>query len=85
MRRAGEMLNEAVKKPCNAARIGGDEFAILMPATDERGGAAMVENIGKLVALNNQFYSGVALSFAVGVATSRRANDSRTSRGAPTR
>jgi len=70
LRRAGEILNKVVSKPAHAARIGGDEFAILLPATDQRIGQAIVENIGKLAELNNQFYSGVTLNFAIGAATS---------------
>lgn len=69
LRRAGEVLNEAVDKPCYAARIGGDEFALLLPATDEREGAAVMEKIEKLVEINNQFYSGLTLSFSMGAAT----------------
>jgi diguanylate cyclase (GGDEF)-like protein len=71
LRRAGEVLGEAVEKPCHAARIGGDEFAVLMPATEARDGQAMLENIQTLVDLNNQFYSGPELSFAMASATSR--------------
>ena len=70
LRRAGEILNKVVSKPAHAARIGGDEFAILLPATEQRVGQAIVENIGKLAELNNQFYSGVTLNFAIGAATS---------------
>ncbi len=69
LRRAGEVLKEAVRAPSHAARIGGDEFAVLLPATDERGGAAIVDQIRKVVELNNQFYSGSPLSLAVGIAT----------------
>ena len=32
LRRAGEVLGKAVEEPCCVARIGGDEFAVLMPA-----------------------------------------------------
>jgi diguanylate cyclase (GGDEF)-like protein len=71
LRRAGEILNKLVETPCHAARIGGDEFVVLMPACEERDGQAMIDNIGKLVELNNQFYSGRALSLAMGAATSR--------------
>jgi diguanylate cyclase (GGDEF)-like protein len=53
------------------ARIGGDEFAILLPTTDERDAAIVLENVEKLVEVNNQFYSGPALSFAMGAATGR--------------
>lgn len=69
LRRAGEVLNEAVEKPFHVARIGGDEFAILMPGADEEDAAAVMENIERLTELNNQFYSGRILSFSMGVAT----------------
>ncbi len=72
LRRAGEVLSKLVEEPCHVARIGGDEFAVLMPARDERDGEEMIDAIANLVALNNQFYSGVALSFAMGAATSRQ-------------
>jgi diguanylate cyclase (GGDEF)-like protein len=71
LRRAGEILSKVVEKPAHAARIGGDEFAILLPAADERAGVALAENIQKMIDLNNQFYSGPPLSFAIGTATSR--------------
>ena len=71
LRRAGEVLNEVIGKTLHAARIGGDEFAILMPAADERDGQAMMDNINKLVEINNQFYSGLILGLSMAVATSR--------------
>jgi len=72
LRRAGEVLAKAMEPPFQAARIGGDEFAILMPGTDERGGAAMIDAVGKLVEMNNQFYPGSPLSFSMGMATCQR-------------
>ncbi|ODN68823.1 putative diguanylate cyclase YedQ [Methylobrevis pamukkalensis] len=69
LRRTGEVLSEAVQKPAHACRIGGDEFAVLMPAADAREGEAMIEKIRKLVALNNQFYSGMTVSLSIGIAT----------------
>ncbi len=69
LRRAGEVLNELVAKPACAARIGGDEFAILLPATAEAGARSLVERLERLVELNNQFYSNLPLSFALGLAT----------------
>jgi diguanylate cyclase (GGDEF)-like protein len=71
LRRAGEVLGKIAEEPARAARIGGDEFAILLPATDERGGAAFVERIHRLADLNNQYYVGRLLSFAIGAATSQ--------------
>jgi diguanylate cyclase (GGDEF)-like protein len=70
LRRAGEVFREVVESPAHAARIGGDEFAVLLPATDARDVAALVEDISRVVDLNNQFYPGAPLSFALGLATS---------------
>ena len=66
LRRAGEVSNGVIEKPLHAARIGGDEFAILMPAANERDGQAMMDNINKLVEINNQFYSGLILGLSMG-------------------
>ena len=71
LRRAGEAFNEVVKAPAHAARIGGDEFAALLPGTDESGGLALIDSLRKVVELNNQFYAGTPLSFAVGIAACR--------------
>jgi diguanylate cyclase (GGDEF)-like protein len=71
LRRAGEVLLKAIEKPCQAARIGGDEFAILLPNCDEEHAQAIVETIDKLTELNNQFYTVTPLSLSVGVATAR--------------
>jgi diguanylate cyclase (GGDEF)-like protein len=71
LRRAGEVLNALIEKPNYAARIGGDEFAVLLPGMDANAGAAMIEAIEKLVEINNQFYPGSPLSFSLGAATSQ--------------
>jgi diguanylate cyclase (GGDEF)-like protein len=70
LRRLGEVLNEAVSGPNHAARIGGDEFALLMPGADEAAVAAMIDAIEDLLKINNQFYSGSTLSVSMGRATS---------------
>jgi diguanylate cyclase (GGDEF)-like protein len=70
LRRVGEVLNKAIDKPRTAARIGGDEFALLLPATDERQAATLMETIQNLVELNNQFYSAAPLNLSIGAATS---------------
>ncbi|WP_102960695.1 GGDEF domain-containing protein [Mangrovicella endophytica] len=71
LRRAGEVLQKAVARPSCAARIGGDEFVILMPMASEVEGAAMMETLENLVEINNQFYSSERLSFALGMATAQ--------------
>lgn len=69
LRRAGEVLAKAVDASSCAARIGGDEFIILLPGTDEHGALALTERIVSLVEMNNQFYVGQSLSLAIGVAS----------------
>jgi diguanylate cyclase (GGDEF)-like protein len=69
LRRAGEVLGKAVEKPCCAARIGGDEFALLLPGMDEHAAADVLANLEQLLVLNNQFYPGAPLSLATGAAT----------------
>jgi diguanylate cyclase (GGDEF)-like protein len=72
LRRVGEVLGKAVEAPAWPARVGGDEFAVLLPATDERGAQVTCERILSMVDLNNQFYagrSGQPLSLAIGMAT----------------
>jgi diguanylate cyclase (GGDEF)-like protein len=71
LRRAGEVLNALIERPNYAARIGGDEFAVLLPGMDANAGAAMMEAIQKLAEINNQFYPGSPLSFSMGAATSQ--------------
>ena len=70
LRRAGEVLNALIEKPHYAARIGGDEFALLLPGMDANAGTAMMEAIERLAEINNQFYPGSPLSFSMGAATS---------------
>tara|TARA_R110002020_G_scaffold86731_10_gene214139 strand:- start:6403 stop:7878 length:1476 start_codon:yes stop_codon:yes gene_type:complete len=71
LRRFGEVLSGVVSRPNHAARIGGDEFAILMPGADKKAVASMVDTINELLHINNQFYSNAPLSVAIGTATSR--------------
>ena len=70
LRRVGEVLGKAAERPVHAARIGGDEFAILLPGTDERAALAFSESIEKIIDLNNKFYSETLLSLSMGMATS---------------
>ncbi|OLP58952.1 histidine kinase [Xaviernesmea oryzae] len=69
LRRMGEVLNGVVSPPNQAARIGGDEFAVLLPGADRQAAAAIVDTIYDLLKINNQFYSDLPVSIALGVAT----------------
>ncbi|BCP55418.1 diguanylate cyclase [Kaistia sp. 32K] len=70
LRRVGEVLDKLLAQPYHAARIGGDEFAVLLPGADEAGAERTIEDIRRLVELNNQFYTGLTLSLSMGAATS---------------
>jgi diguanylate cyclase (GGDEF)-like protein len=70
LRRAGEVLNSVVERPATVARIGGDEFIILMPGADAAGGEAVLATLAELIDLNNQYYPETVLSLSVGMATS---------------
>ncbi|CAH1688237.1 Diguanylate cyclase (GGDEF)-like protein [Hyphomicrobiales bacterium] len=71
LRRAGEVLGKLVEKPHHVARIGGDEFAVLMPGVEEEEGESVMLELENLVDLNNQFYSGLPLTLSIGFATSQ--------------
>ena len=63
------MLAKAVDASACAARVGGDEFTVLLPGMDERSAVAVRERIASLVEINNQFYPGQHLSLAMGLAS----------------
>lgn len=69
LRRVGEVLKEAAGATAHAARIGGDEFALVMPGFSEAEAAAMEATILRLLELNNQFHSTMPLSLSIGRAT----------------
>lgn len=70
LRRCGEVIGKAVEKPAQASRTGGDEFIILMPASDEKKGQRMMDDVQKLISLNNQYHaSQPPLSVSMGMAT----------------
>lgn len=69
IRRAGQVLLEATDEGDIAARIGGDEFALLLPQRDAQAAAELVKRIKTLVEVNNRFFEGPQLSMAIGTAT----------------
>ena len=69
LRRVGEVLAKAVDPPACAARIGGDEFIVLLPGVDERSALALQDRILSMLELNNQFYPGQPVSLAMGIAS----------------
>lgn len=70
LRRVGEILSGCVDEPIKAARIGGDEFVIIIPGGNEQSAEKMVDNLRHLEQFNNQYYGGNSVSLSVGAATS---------------
>jgi len=69
IRRAAEVLNKAVESHDVAARIGGDEFALLLVGKDDEAAQGTIDQIRKLTDVNNQFYQGPKLAMSLGAAT----------------
>lgn len=75
LRRAGEALKKALGEAFQAARVGGDEFVCLLPRCGEVEVLALKDSLRLVVELNNQFYQGPRLSFAVGSAVCEKAGE----------
>jgi diguanylate cyclase (GGDEF)-like protein len=71
IRRAAEVLRANADDRYTVARIGGDEFAILMPDCNEQAATEAMEHIHSLVVLNNKYYREPILSISIGAATSQ--------------
>jgi len=70
IRRAAEVLKAAIESGYIAARIGGDEFIIIMPDVNGQAATEFMERIQSLVMMNNKYYRAPELSLSLGAATS---------------
>ncbi len=71
IQRAGEVLKAGFNGGQVAARIGGDEFAVLMPGWAAAESAEALKQIEALIEINNKYYREPVLSLSIGVATSK--------------
>ncbi|NWF65309.1 MAG: sensor domain-containing diguanylate cyclase [Chloroflexi bacterium] len=71
IRRLAEVLMAAFKEGQMVARIGGDEFSIILPGADESETNEHIKQIQVLVEINNKYYREPLLSISVGAAVSR--------------
>ena len=70
IRRTGEVLKASLEVDQIAARIGGDEFVIIMPDSTPETAALAIERLQSLVKMNNKYYRDPELSISLGAATS---------------
>ena len=70
IRRTAEVINAAFGNDFVAARIGGDEFSIILPDVDAVAAAEYVKQINALISVNNKYYREPELSASIGVSTS---------------
>ena len=70
IRRTAEVLRAGVSEGHITARIGGDEFVIIMPGSSLADTQGLIERIQSLVVMNNKYYREPELSLSLGAAVS---------------
>jgi diguanylate cyclase (GGDEF)-like protein/PAS domain S-box-containing protein len=71
LRRAAHVLKSAFRADDIVARIGGDEFGVLLPETDAETIAQAIRRVRQILQKHNEESHAYLLSFSVGFATSR--------------
>ncbi len=70
IRRAAEVLQAGASSNHIVARIGGDEFIILMPDADIDDAKMLMDHLQSIIVVNNQYYREPELSVSLGAAVS---------------
>jgi diguanylate cyclase (GGDEF)-like protein len=78
IRRAAEVLKAGFRQEDVIARIGGDEFAVIMPLTEAATAKESLERVQTLVVLNNKYYGDPVLAISLGVSTGHKGSDLET-------
>ncbi len=75
LQRTARMLNESFRGDDIIARIGGDEFAALLPNTDEKTASEALARVRENLKKNNAAEKETALSISIGVDTAEKGMD----------
>ena len=78
IRKAGDVLRAAFRVEDLIARIGGDEFAVLLPGTDEKQVAVALERIREEEAASNAWKPNTLVCFSLGCSTANTPDDAET-------
>ena len=69
LKRAAGVIRGQFRSTDVVARVGGDEFAVILPRTDEKAAAETVSRLRRAVADHNGRFPDLPLSISLGVAT----------------
>ncbi len=72
----GKVLSDSLRDEDILARIGGDEFAVLLPETDEGSGKKVVERMLSNIEKHNHECPEIPLSVSIGIATANKSGAS---------
>ena len=68
------MLKEVLRSSEIVARVGGDEFVVILPQTDQKSGVLIVERIRERIEAYNLKNSQLPLSISLGLATAEKSS-----------
>jgi len=74
LKRAAQVLQSVFRLSDVLTRIGGDEFALILPRTDPHVSERILTRIKENLAIHNTRFPGAPLQLSLGVATAQKEN-----------